>query len=138
MRERWWMLSVLGALLGTATACDDNLFGVQQAVDGEGACASSPEGYAGVQDVVTDHCVECHDADAKLGDLDLETDLIAATVGVVGKSGSFLVSEGAPDESVLYQRMLGEGGGPMPPTGALDSSCTDVVKAWIEGGALAQ
>lgn len=83
-----------------------------------------------IQPIFNDNCVVCHDGT-------LDPDLTE------GNSYTFLtvtdpdmVVAGDADGSELYQRMNGIGGGVMPPSGALSAANINLVKTWINQGAL--
>ncbi|MEZ4319905.1 MAG: CxxxxCH/CxxCH domain-containing protein [Myxococcota bacterium] len=83
----------------------------------------------------------CHSATVAGGGLDLQTDPHTALVNRVSPNGSgTLVAPGASVDSFLYRKMVGliaEGEGDvMPPEGALDPFVTDIVKTWIDNGAV--
>ncbi|HHO52556.1 MAG TPA: hypothetical protein ENK18_17230 [Deltaproteobacteria bacterium] len=127
-----WIGLVCGIL--SLLACDDRIYGeVAGGTEVEG-------GLAGVRSIVEGQCLGCHGASSALGGLDLETDLIAATVGVVGQYQIPIVRPGAPEDSMLYlvtTNTQPDGtSGEMPPgSGGLDPSATDVIFDWIAGGA---
>jgi uncharacterized repeat protein (TIGR03806 family) len=90
------------------------------------------------------NCAMCHrpggPADAQI-DLRAETPLAAMGVcdvppaqGDLNIAGARLVAPGAPDRSVLLQRMLRRGTGQMPPlaTHVVDERGAALVKAWIQ------
>jgi mono/diheme cytochrome c family protein len=127
-------------LLVLLTGCDDNIFGPQ----GGGDCDATPsqDGLAGVEEIVQGNCLTCHGADVAVNSgngLDLETDLVGATVGVQSSYGVPLVTPGDAENSLLYQKITGTNadgtGGQMPPGVLLCGGATDVVKAWINDGA---
>ncbi len=55
-------------------------------------------------------------------------------IGGGGSSGLTLVVPGNADDSLIYQVMT-TSDLPMPPSGLLDQTQTDVVKDWINAGA---
>jgi hypothetical protein len=129
--------TVLLVLVGaTAGGCDDVLWGpVTEA-------PLSQDGYVGVQAIADTYCISCHSADAALGQLDLETDLHNATVGVGSSQlATFvLVQPGDPANSLLYLKITNqapaEAGTDMPPgSGGLDPDAAKIVEDWIAAGA---
>jgi hypothetical protein len=136
MRRYGWVVWI--GVMG----CDDVIFG--QSNDGVDDVPSQ-DGYAGVVELATDHCYTCHSEAANTSagfGLNLETDLHANTVAVVGSYGLTLVTPDSPDDSMLYLKITGTNpdntGGGMPPGGSLSTGATDVVRAWIEDGAPAE
>jgi hypothetical protein len=136
VRRLWGVLILLGG-------CDDTLFG-PDAGDGEDTTPSAT-GYAGVQEMVSDHCLDCHGTTTNhLGqNLDLQTDLHGATVGVTGAYGIVLVVPNTPEESLFYTKITGTqpatgAGIAMPPGKVLGDGTTQVVADWILAGAPAE
>ncbi len=88
------------------------------------------------QAVIEANCLACHSAASALGGLDLETDFVAATVGVEGAYSMLIVAPGDPDGSMLYlkiTRAQGASGADMPPgSGGLPSEDVDPIRAWID------
>jgi len=82
-------------------------------------------------------CITCHSGDFIFGDFDLDvplTDLINLKSNF---SDNNIISPGDPEESALYLALLGEGGmTKMPQNGQMDSEDIDIIKKWIEQGAL--
>jgi predicted CxxxxCH...CXXCH cytochrome family protein len=83
----------------------------------------------------------CHSAVVEGGGLDLQTDPFNALVNRQSPNGGgTLVAPGSAVDSFLYRKMvnlIAEGeGGVMPPGGTLDPYVTDLVKAWIDDGAV--
>ena len=133
----------LCGILVVLAACDDTLFG--EDAGGGDETTPSVDGYAGVQEMVDEHCIACHGTTTNhLGqNLDLETNLHAATVDVVGAYGIVLVVPNAPEESMLYMKSTdtqpATGAGiAMPPGDTLGDGTTQVVADWILAGAPAQ
>jgi mono/diheme cytochrome c family protein len=122
---------VLTALL--LAACDDSVF------LGGGETVTGVEGFEGVAAIVDAHCLGCHSAASALGDLDLETDLYAAIVGVTGAYGEVIVEPGSPGDSIFYRKITADSTVPgvdMPPgSGGLSADETQIVAAWITDGA---
>lgn len=130
------MRQLMGVAALLLAGCDDTLFATS---GGE----ISAEGYEGVVQISEANCLACHSAGSKLGDLDLETDLHAATVGVEGAYGTPIVTAGDPATSMFYLKITATQGSSegteMPPgSGGLDASLADVVEAWILDGAPAE
>lgn len=133
-----WIGLVCGIL--SLLACDDRIYG--DVVAG-GSTETLEQGLSGVQTIVEGQCLGCHGASSALGGLDLETDLIAATVGVVGQYQIPLVQPGSPEDSMLYLVITNtqpDGtSGEMPPgSGGLGQAATDIVYDWIADGAGAE
>lgn len=110
---------------------------------GAGGDDSGPpagDDFCAVQSIFNDYCTVCHNPSLSYGGLDLQTDPYGAVVGVTSATyGSVLVAPGDAPGSLLYRKMTGtqtaSEGEVMPTTGQLDAAWTDVVKAWIDGGA---
>lgn len=124
------------------SGCDDVIFG--ESTDGS-TDGPSQDGYAGVVEIASSHCYGCHSEAANTSagfNLNLESDLHAATVTVTGGYGLTLISPESPEDSLLYLKITGDNpdntGGVMPPGGSLSNDVTDVVRAWIEDGAPAE
>ncbi len=127
-----WLIIPWAVLAG----CDDTVFGAG------GEEVTGVEGYNGVLTIADTHCLGCHSAASALGGLDLETDLHAATVDVVGDSGFAIVTPNDPANSNLFRKITNtheDAGTDMPPgTGGLSATEADIVEAWILDGAPAQ
>jgi predicted CxxxxCH...CXXCH cytochrome family protein len=127
---------VFAALLLILAGCDDTIF-----PNGGGTIVTPEEGWCGVRSVIDASCTSCHGGSSPLGSLDLSGDAWTALVGVAsaGTPAWTLVVAGDPDNSLFYQKMAGtqpaDGGGVMPPTGALSAETLDVVRQWITDGA---
>src|SRR5688500_9355719 len=101
MRGYGWLVWI------AAAGCDDVIFG--QSSDGVDDVPRQ-DGYAGVVELATDHCSACHSEAANTSagfGLNLETDLHASTVTVVGSYGLTLVSPDSPEDSMLYLKITG-------------------------------
>lgn len=125
--------AVVLVLLGTG--CEDYIWG-EVVVDDN----VQESGFAGVQQIVEQNCLGCHQKGTELGGLNLETDLYGATVNVVGQYSIPLVLPGEPENSMLYLKMADEQpdytGTDMPPgSGGLSRALTGVVFDWIANGA---
>lgn len=122
-------------VLASLCGCDDFIFG------GTVGPEIEQEGYAGVVAIADASCLACHSAAAAQGQLDLETNLHAATVEVPsGNAGFVLVVPGSPDESLLYLKVANQPpsgtGTEMPPgSGGLPEDQLAIVRGWIEDGA---
>ncbi|MCA9137311.1 MAG: PSD1 domain-containing protein [Planctomycetales bacterium] len=79
--------------------------------------------------ILVEHCLTCHSGAEPKGNLDLSGQL-AANRG--GDTGSAIVA-GAPGESLLWQRIES---GDMPPKSQLSSDQQNLIRHWIQGGAV--
>lgn len=93
--------------------------------------------------VLTSQCVMCHLPGAALGGLSLYPDARASLVGVASTQSPLkLVEPNAPERSYLLVKMTGkqdEAGGSgqvMPPSGVLAAAEIELVRRWIEQGAM--
>jgi hypothetical protein len=98
------------------------------------------EPWCEVSDLFDRGCISCHMPSHLLGELDLDTDPEAATVGVVSETyGEVIVAPGDPGGSLLFRKMAGtqaeDEGGIMPPTGVWNEELLGKVRYWIEVGA---
>ncbi len=93
-----------------------------------GAVAQTKVDFArDVQPVFEKRCQGCHGAKAQMAGLRLDTRASAFSKSVVA---------GKAEQSPLYQRVAGIGGGArMPMGGQLDAAEIDVLKRWIDQGA---
>ncbi len=114
--------------------------------DDDGVVTNTQDGWLDgslcyARNVFEVNCVTgCHSAIVSEGNLDLETDPYAATVGKLSTiQGVQLVVPGQPENSLLYRKMSGDfgtnEGGIMPPAGALPDFLIEPVRVWIEQGA---
>jgi len=121
-------LITVGVLFG----CDDYVFGEEFVAADDVPMA---EGLAGVEEIVQGQCLGCHSAESALGGLDLETDLVANTVDVVGSYNLPIVLPGDPENSMLYRKITntqdGQGADMPPGSGGLSMALSDIVYDWI-------
>ena len=80
-----------------------------------------------IQPIFTDSCAGCHPSSAP-------PDLTDGNSWIAIIDGNYIVPNDI-GASLLYQRMIGNGN-IMPPSGGLPSSEINLVKNWIEQGAL--
>ncbi len=86
-----------------------------------------------VQPLLAQRCASCHNPNNKSGDLDV-TNFTAMMLG--GGSGT-VIEAGEPSASYLYKLITHEESPEMPPEGdKLPEAEIDLVRRWIEGGAL--
>ena len=131
-------LFALSVLTLAVAGCDDTIF-----EGGEGGeIPDDAVGFEGVQAVVDTHCLGCHSAGSALGDLDLETDLHGAIVGVNGAYGLPIIDPGSLETSMFYLKTAnqqGADGTDMPPgTGGLSAPENEIIAGWILDDAPAQ
>lgn len=130
---RMALLLVVGSL-GALTACDDEFH--YNASHG-GASDSYDADYCGVQQIYADSCYTCHSAASPTAGLDLETDPIAATVGVEAAAGGLLIAAGSAEDSVLYLKSSNQATGVMPPgSEGLGEAALEALSTWIANGAV--
>lgn len=79
-------------------------------------------------DVLKVHCVKCHGPLKREGELSLASPRAIVRGGENGRP----VVPGAPDQSLLWQRIAA---GEMPPNEPLSTDDQRVIEQWIEGGA---
>lgn len=98
-----------------------------------GGEASKPDFNRDVLIPLKARCGSCHGGAQPTADLDLTT---AAGIAKGGSSGKLAVA-GKPNESLLIQRLRGEGGKPQMPLGFAPLTQDEIAKieAWIEAGA---
>nr|MEE4266860.1 c-type cytochrome [Candidatus Krumholzibacteria bacterium] len=89
-----------------------------------------------IQPIFDASCVGCHGLGGNAG-LDLRPGFSHANlVGVAAQASSgTLVAPSNSGASVLLNRLIGNGLGLMPPSGALGPSTLDLVTQWIDEGA---
>jgi len=133
--RREGVLTAIAALV-LLVGCDDILFNAGEEV------VTDAEGFAGVQAIVDTKCLGCHSAAGAPGayDLDLETDLHGAIVGVTGGYGVVLVEPGDPGASMFFQKVTNTqdagNGSDMPiGSGGLPAEEAQIVEEWILDGA---
>ena len=131
--------TVLFVLAGALGGCDDVLWGAGTEVP------LSEEGYAGVQEIADAYCLACHSANAAQGQLDLQTDLHNAVVGVASSADPTwsLVVPGDPQGSLLFLKVTAQTppgtGSDMPPgSGGVPEEAAQIIEDWIADGAPAQ
>ncbi len=92
-----------------------------------------------VQPIFTTNCVGCHGDGGNAG-LDLRSGQSYTNLVQIPSTESSLnlVERDLPGQSWLYLKLTGQQnvGQVMPPSGSLDAAITDVVRIWIEEGAL--
>lgn len=93
--------------------------------------------------VLNMQCVMCHLPGAALGGLSLYPNARASLVGVPATQSPLkLVEPNAPEASYLYLKMTGAqaeahgSGEQMPPSGLLAAAEIELVRRWIEQGAM--
>lgn len=133
----------LGCLLATMLlGCGDDGTG-DEPMAGNAAPAGPAASFAEVQAVFNGSCafMSCHDSDAPVFNLDLQTDAHTAIVNVMAAGTPLpLVVPGDPEGSYLYQKITQDmpvAGGRMPPSGGeLSADRIETIRSWIAGGAL--
>ncbi len=81
-----------------------------------------------IQPILTTNCASCHPLVASSPDLTEGNSYSSITNGI------YIVANDT-DASILYQRLIGNPS-IMPPSGSLPSSEIELIKVWIEQGAL--
>lgn len=87
-------------------------------------------------------CTSCHNTQLKdyYAGLDLSDNPFDNIVGVKStqRTNEFLIKPNYPEESYLYRKLTGENidGTVMPPSGKLNHIQLDIIKSWIENGAI--
>jgi hypothetical protein len=143
-----WTLRVRGRLrlicaglllvsTGIATGCSD---------EGSDEVLAPPENVSfasQVQPIFTASCTfsDCHAGQTPTGDMNLtEGNAYASTVGASASNtypGKIRVVPGQPETSLLYQKITTKDfGAQMPLRGSITQRQRDIIKAWIEEGAL--
>ena len=82
-----------------------------------------------IQPILHAHCIECHGPDKQRAGMRLDRKSSAL------KAFSRRVVPGSSENSMLYHRLIGEFGQPMPPDGGLKANQIATIKAWIDQGA---
>lgn len=82
-----------------------------------------------IQPILKQNCVSCHGPAKQSGGLRLDQR------SSVMKPLLRRVVAGSPENSMVYHRLIGEFGQPMPPTGDLKPEQVALLKRWIEEGA---
>ena len=102
------------------------------------ACAQDTQGAAAIpridfardiQPLLRQNCVGCHGPNKQSGGMRLDRKSSAM------KPGSRRIIPGSSANSMVYHRVIGEYGEPMPPTGDLKESEVALLKTWIDQGA---
>ncbi len=81
-----------------------------------------------VQPIFTQNCVNCHNGNQN-------PDLRSGNSFNALLSGGFVISSDS-ENSVLYKSLIGQGAPLMPPSGGISQTKINVVKQWIDEGAL--
>jgi hypothetical protein len=127
--------------LALLVGCGD--FGEDPADDGNGGPMEPPAATVSfaedVEPIFGASCVDCHGDGANAG-LDLRSGLAHANLVNVPASESALdrVEPGEPGQSWLYLKLTGQQnvGDAMPPGGSLPADALELIRTWIEEGAL--
>jgi ankyrin repeat protein len=82
-----------------------------------------------VQPILRAHCVECHGPDKQKAGMRLDRKSSAM------KAFSRRIVPGSSENSMVYHRLIGEFGQPMPPDGGVKPNQIAILKAWIDQGA---
>jgi ankyrin repeat protein len=82
-----------------------------------------------IQPILHAHCIECHGPDKQRAGMRLDRKSSAL------KAFSRRVVPGSSENSMLYHRLIGEYGQPMPPDGGVKPGEIALIKAWIDQGA---
>jgi len=83
-----------------------------------------------IQPLLRQNCVGCHGPNKQQGGMRLDRKSSAMKVG------SRRITPGSSANSMVYHRVIGEYGQPMPPTGDLKAGEVALLKAWIDQGAV--
>lgn len=98
--------------------------------DGQAAAANQHVDFArDIQPLLRQNCVGCHGPNKQQGGMRLDRKSSAM------KLGSRRITPGSSANSMVYHRVIGEFGEPMPPTGDLKPSEITLLKEWIDQGA---
>ena len=82
-----------------------------------------------VQPILRANCIECHGPDKQRAGMRIDRR------SSVLKAFSRRVVPGNSANSMIYHRLIGEFGQPMPPDGSLKSDQIAIIKSWIDQGA---
>jgi hypothetical protein len=87
--------------------------------------------FADAPRILTDHCLRCHNADKRKGDL-----VIATREALLkgGENGAVLIP-GKPDDSSLFSSLAADADPHMPPKKQLSDAEIATLRAWIQAGA---
>ncbi len=86
-----------------------------------------------VQPIFKENCYECHGRSQQMRGLRLDRRRDALP-NRIGANGARIIPGNSPG-SLLYRRLSGEAGSPMPPGGSLRPDQISIIKAWIDQGA---
>lgn len=129
----WRRIFYIGVLLGGSVGARGSDVPSDQPSKNAAVFASMFE--TTVRPILQAKCVRCHGGEGRKAELDLRT---AASVLAGGESGA-VVEPKKPAESLLFERILD---GSMPPDAEdadrLTEAQIELVRGWIEGGALSQ
>ena len=81
-----------------------------------------------IQPIFNQNCIGCHGGA-------INPDLRSGSSYAALTNGGFVVPSDAVN-SILYKSLKGEGAAVMPPSGAISTAKINLVKSWIEDGAL--
>ena len=96
------------------------------------AVHQKPDFARDVLPILRAHCQQCHGADSQQGGLRLDS---PAAMKKGGASGPLFIA-GKSAQSLLIQRIIGQGGPRMPMGFApISSEDTAIIRGWIDGGA---
>lgn len=120
-------------LAASLYACNATNAGVD-AIENDGPPPSTPTGDVCVdaKATLTEHCTLCHRADRQPPPLTEESLQSSLAMDSVGRPGTPIVTPGAPDQSVLLQRVEQN---QMPPGAPLSDEQKLVLRSWISDGA---
>ncbi len=85
-----------------------------------------------VKSILRQRCASCHGPDSRKGDLDVTN----FTNLMQGGSSGAVIEPGDPDGSYLYSLVTHEDEPVMPPGGKIPEAEMDLIRQWIESGAL--
>ena len=81
-----------------------------------------------IQPLFNQNCISCHGGN-------IAPDLRSGSSRAALISGNFVIPSDAAN-SILYKALKGEGAPLMPPSGAISTAKINLVKSWIDDGAL--